>query len=253
MGDWSTLILLGIAASFMPLVSGLEITILGGEKGAKKSSSLVGGVTLFRVLIAIGVTLFLTAGIVVASHEISNVADNLGSTVSQFRQGVTTGQYIILDVLLVAAGILLIVNAISHIRGRSNGDLPSDDGSTESQDSKAIETGVAGMIGIGLIMSATNVNQWVFMTAGVSQILDMLVSAPERLFAFVLFLVVSSVMILLPLIVILIRPQQAQRILGNINRWIHGALKYAVAGVLLLIGLYLIARGAAGITHYYNV
>ena len=39
------------------------------------------------------------------------------------------------------------------------------------RDSKAIETGVVGMLGIGLFMAVTNVNQWVFMTAGVSQIL----------------------------------------------------------------------------------
>ena len=199
MEDALTLVLLGIAACFMPLVFGLEITMLGSNNGAQKSSGLVGGVTLFRVLLAIGITLLFAVGVADVGQELSDSTSSLKSAISQFRQDVTSGERIILDMLLFASGILLIVNAFRHIRGTSKGDESTDADSAETRDSKAIETGVVGMLGIGLFMAVTNVNQWVFMTAGVSQILAMHESATKRLLAFIVFLLVSSLMIALPL------------------------------------------------------
>ena len=76
-------------------------------------------------------------------------------------------------------------------------------------------------------------------------------SATKRLLAFIVFLVVSSLMIALPLVVVLVRPQQAQGILGKVNRWIDGSLKYVVACVFG-IGLYFIARGVAGIVRVFQ-
>jgi threonine/homoserine/homoserine lactone efflux protein len=257
MGDWLALLLLGLAASFMPMVFGLELVLLGSNDGAKKSSSLVGGITLFRVLVAIGVTVLFASGAVAISKGISNIADFLGSTLSQFGQDVTSGQHIILDVLFVVAGILLLRDAYRHIRSSPSEDQPSsdkssDDESSKQKESKTLETGVAGMIGVGLAMAATNPQQYVFMATGVSQILHMPINVPERLLAFVLFMVASSVMILLPLILVLVSPNRAHEVLGKINRWIHGSMKYIVAGILILIGLYLISKGGSGMVHYFN-
>lgn len=43
---WVSLILLGVAASFLPLQFGLEIALLGKIDGLKKSASLISGITL---------------------------------------------------------------------------------------------------------------------------------------------------------------------------------------------------------------
>ena len=140
--SWLTLILLGIAASFMPLVFGLEIVLLGSDDGVKRTSSLAVGITVFRVLAAVGVALLFAGGAVAVGQGISNIGAFLGSTLSQFGQDVASGQHVLLDILLVAAGILLMISAYRHIRGGHGADQ-----SSEHEDSKAFSVGVVGMVG----------------------------------------------------------------------------------------------------------
>ena len=109
------------------------------------------------------------------------------------------------------------------------------------------------MIGVGITMTATNAAQWVFMSTAVSQVLHMPINFPERLLAFSLFMIAASVMILLPLILLLVLPKQSQEVLTKISGWIHGSMKYIVAGLLFLMGLYLFIKGATGMVQYFNV
>jgi hypothetical protein len=58
--SWITLLMLGPAAGFMPLIFSLEIYVLGADAAEKKVTSLLGDITLFRLLVTLLVALLFT-------------------------------------------------------------------------------------------------------------------------------------------------------------------------------------------------
>lgn len=293
--SWVTLILLGVAAGFMPMVFGLEIYTLGDNDGAKKVSSLLGGITSFRLLVSLGVVLLFAGVMAGLSQGLSDIGQFIGSFFSQLGQDITSGHHMVIDLLLIASGVLLIFQAIRRVRsspsptsgptsdstsdstaspqptdsssseagslknGKTKGVGPKDGdpkegdpkaGNPKSVDAKALSVGIMGMLGLGLAMSATNVNQWLFTSTAVNQILRMQAGPLTQLFAFLLFLGVATVLIALPLLIFLIRPQAAQGDLKKLDGWINGSMRYIVAGILGLIGLYFIWQGGIGVMSF---
>lgn len=247
MGDsWVTVIFLGLAASFMPLVFGIEIYSLGDDDGVKKVSGLLGGIVSFRLLVTVGVILLFVGVLASLSEGLANIGHFLGSLLLRFGEGVTSGHHLVIDLLLIAAGVLIIVQAFRHLRAGSNaGHAP-----TSSSDSKSLSVGAVGMIGVGLMMTATNVNQWVFTTAAVNELIRMEAHPWSRLLAFFLFLALSTLMVVAPLALVLARPQNATAELQKVNGWINGSMRYVATGILTLIGLYLIVKGGIGVANF---
>lgn len=253
---WVTLILLGIAAAFMPMVYGLQVYTLGEDDGTKKVSSLLGGITSFRLLVSLGVVLLFAGVMAGLSQGLSDIGRFVSSLFSQLGQGITSGHHLVIDLLLIASGIVLIVQAFRRIRGKP--DLASAPGksnqssdSSKSDDAKAVSVGIVGMLGLGLMMSATNVNQWLFVSTAVNQILRMQAEPWTQLMAFLLFFGIATVLIAIPLLLVLIRPQAAQGDLKRLNVWINGSIRYVVAGILGLIGLYFILQGGEGFVNFF--
>ena len=228
--SWVTLILLGLAASFMPLVFSMEIYVLGGDDGAKKVTSLLGGVTLFRLLVTLFVALLFIGMMASFTQALSDVGQFFRSLFSTVDSDITSGHHLILDLLLIAAGISLIVQAIRHLRGGSKADPSGSSG-----DSKAMDVGIAGMLSMGIMMTATNVQQWLLISAGVNQILRVQLYHWSGLLAFLLFMVVATSLILLPLVLVLVSPDKAGVYLKRVNGWINGSMKYVVAAFIGLV------------------
>jgi threonine/homoserine/homoserine lactone efflux protein len=243
--SWVTLLLLGLTAAFMPLVFSLEIYVLGADDGVKKASSLLGGITLFRLLITLLVVLLFAGVMASLSQGLSDIGQVLGSLISQINKDITSGHHLIIDLLLVAAGLSLFVQAIRHLRRGSN---VTEASGTDS--SKAMEVGVGGMIGMGIMMTATNVQQWLLISAGVNQILRASLYPWIGLLAYLFFLLLATSLILLPLAIFLIRPQKAGARLAKVDGWINGSMRYVVAGILFLIGFYLIWKGGEGVVRF---
>ena len=116
---WVSLILLGVAASFLPLQFGLEIALLGSSDGLKKSSSLIGGITLFRILLLVAVGLIFTGLLEKISTLLADISAAVSTTLHQLHLAVTSGQHVIFDGLLIAAGVLLCFRAYHHWRNRT--------------------------------------------------------------------------------------------------------------------------------------
>ena len=251
--SWVTFIMLALAASFMPLVFSMEIYVLGADDGVKKVSSLIGGITVFRLLITVLVVLLFMGMMASLTEGLSDIGQFLGSLLARADEDVTSGQHLFVDLLLVAAGVALFVQAIRHLRKSSNSQQTSDSGAqqtSDSGDSKAMGLGIAGMIGMGMMMTATNVQQWVLISAGVNQILRVELYHWSGVLAFLLFLVISTSLVLVPLALYLIWPEKAGTALGRMDRWINGSMSYVAAAILCLIGLYLIWKGGIGVMHF---
>jgi hypothetical protein len=243
--SWVTLLMLGLTAAFMPLVFSLEIYVLGTDDGVKKVSSLLGGITGFRLLITFLVVLLFAGVMASLSQGLSSVGQFLGSLLSQVNKDITSGHHLFIDLLLVVAGVSLFVQAIRHLRRGSNAKQASD-----SDSSQAMEVGVGGMIGMGITMTATNAQQWVLISAGVNQILRAPLQPWIGLLAYLIFMLLATSLILLPLALFLIRPQQASAALAKVDGWINGSMRYVVAGILCMIGLYLIWKGSEGVVRF---
>ncbi len=130
--SWVTLILLGLAASFMPMVFGLEIYALGDENGAKKVSGLLGGITSFRLLVTLGVILLFAGVMAGLSQGLSDIGQFFGSLFSQLGQSITSGHHLLIDLLLVAGGVWLIVQAVRHARHGSATKQPPQSSNTSA-------------------------------------------------------------------------------------------------------------------------
>ena len=95
--SWVTLIMLGLAASFMPLVFSMEIYTLGADDGVKKVSSLIGGITVFRLLVTVLVVLLFMGMMASLTEGLSDIGQFLGSLLSRADEDVTSGQHLFVD------------------------------------------------------------------------------------------------------------------------------------------------------------
>ena len=106
------------------------------------------------------------------------------------------------------------------------------------------------MILFGLAWTAVSINQWLFTTAAAGQILSLSEHLVVRLLAVLLFLVLGSLMLLLPVIIYLVRPEKAQANLEKIDNWLNEAMPIAVLVILFAIGLYFVISGTTGVMSF---
>jgi len=247
---WIGLILVGLAASLMPLTIGVEIYALGTEKGVRKVISLIGGVTLFRILLTIGV-MFVSAGLVATHDEMmADIGAAIRTTLYEFNASLTPGERLVGNLLLILAGALIIVQIVRYSR---KSPLPDVDSTTNPPDSRAVGVGVIGMLWIGFLLTITNVNQWVLIPVGVNQILRMEGNSVVHLVAYIFFLFISTVVIFLPFLIYLIRPKRAQQDMETLNHWINASMRYIMLGIFLLVAIYFLWKGATGVLQYLSL
>lgn len=245
--SYFTIFLIALAASFLPLQFGAEISLLANDDGVKRASGLVGGITLFRILVGVVIALLFAGEIAVLTQGLQIIGDFIGTMLSNFGQDVTSGQHVLLDTLLIVAGILLLIQAYHSLRGGPEANQTSKD-----DKKKVHEGGAVGLILFGLVWAAASVNQWIFVTSGVAQILALPIQRLSKQIVFVLFLILASLMIILPILIVLIRPKKANADLDKINGWINGALRYVIIVGLFVIGLFLVWKGVDGLVHFFN-
>jgi len=115
--------------------------------------------------------------------------------------------------------------------------------------SKRFGDSPAGLLALGFAWAAVSLNQWLFTTAALGQILS-LSEHGTRLLATFLFLVIASLMLLLPIMLYLIGPGKAQAVLEKVDYWLKEAMPIVVIVVLFAIGLYFILDGIVGVMNY---
>jgi hypothetical protein len=88
------------------------------------------------------------------------------------------------------------------------------------------------------------------MTASIGQIFSLSGEPLARLLLFFLFLLIASLMLLLPILFYFVRPQSARKDLEKIDNWFNEAMPYVVVGILFVIGLYFIISGTTGVMNF---
>lgn len=244
---WAAIIVLGLAASVMPVIFGIEIVILGSEGGMKKSVGLLTGITLARITIAVLAALVL-AGVAVALYDRWNNFSSLARQVAdELGKRVAGGEFILTDMLLVLAGAVLLFTGFRHLRPPEQDQVTPD-----TNDATAGRAGFSGTILTGIILTITNVNQWIFISAGVGHILEMENSVSGKVLALTVFLIAASLLLFAPIAVVWLRPERGAALLVKINGWVHGSMRYAIAVLVMGVGLLFLVNGGQGLVGFLN-
>ena len=243
---WVSLILLGVAASFLPLQFGLEIALLGKKDGLKKSASLISGITLFRILLLVAIGLIFTDILEKISAFLADISTSASTILHQLHLAVTSGQHVIFDSLLIAAGVLLWFRAYQHWRNRTQTEEPKK---SHPSFSERFGESTGGLLTLGFVWAVVSLNQWLFTTAAIGEILSLSEHA-TRVLATILFLVTASLMLLLPITLYLIGPGRAQSVLEKVNKRLREAMPIVVIIILFAIGLYFIIDGIVGVMNF---
>ena len=174
---WVSIILLGVAASFLPLQFGLEIALLRTSDGLKKGAALVSGITLFRITVFVGIGLIFTSVLAKMSTFLSTISTAIGSTLRQLHLFVTSDQHVLFDVLIIASGVILLVQAFHHWRNRTQA---KDAKESVPSFVKRFGDSSGGLLALGFAWTAISLNQWLSTTAALGQILSLMRHCQEK-------------------------------------------------------------------------
>lgn len=243
-----SVILLALAASIMPIQFGMEIVIFGEEDGLKKSGSLLSGITLFRVLVILFIGVVFPGILNVLENLLENFSTWASSAVEQLKEGIVSGEHILFDALMIMAGIMLLIQAVRRFRNPK----PSEAAGVPKSAGVQIQSkGIKGLLLLGFTWTAVSVNQWIFTTAAVGQILSFSQTIAIRIIMAALFILLASLMVALPFFLYLIRPKSAQTNIAKINNWFGKAIPFIVFALMSVIGLYFIVSGIIGAMDYF--
>ncbi len=240
--EWLTLFLLALAAGFVPMLFAFETYELSKEDGLKRGLAFFSGVTLFRIALIVALGILFTGLLTTVSNLFSGISTDTSKLFDQLGQDVRSGQHLLFDGALILAGIALLIEAYRHWTNRSG--VVREQRSGKPANGKA--RSISGLIVFGFSWMLVSVNQWLFMTAAIGQILSLSNQSTSRTLISLLFLLISSLILLIPLVFTIVRPKSAQRDLGKIEIRMHESMPYIVVVVLIGTGLYFIVDGISG-------
>ena len=238
-----SVILLALAASFMPIQFGMEMVYLDEDDGLKKSGGFISGITLFRVLVIILTGMLFPAILDQISRLFENISDWTASMLHGLKADLVSGEHFLFDVLMIVAGIVLWIEVVQRLRKRKQG-KPSRE--KESDKAKENPKGLIGLILLGFTWTAVSINQWIFTTAAIGKILAISPARTIRFVVSILFILLASLIVLMPLLLYLIRPKSAQTNIAKVDNWFGGAMPTIVTGFIGAVGLYFILSGLTG-------
>lgn len=140
--------------------------------------------------------------------------------------------------LLFAVGLLLLISAAMQFRKKSD-----DEKSGERMKNILGRVGPVTAAALGMVIVAVNIKAWGLTLAVVESTRDYSRSTFGQSLNFVLYAVLASALLLIPIVVQLLMPKQSERILTPISEWLKRNGSIVVAVVTGIIGLYLAIKG----------
>ncbi len=210
---------LAFGAAVSPTVLIGIILVLSISKNPRLNGTAfyVGSIILLLIVVALGV--FVSKGAVIAT----------GGQPSE------TSAYF--DILL---GILLLLFGIRKIRA---GDKGPDKNRFAGDESKSgLGEFIKYMI-LGLGMFVINFTTTILVFAAGKEI--GLSTAPliDKLIVIIILTIITLIVVEIPLLVAIIFPKTANKLLEPINRWMQKNGKYLMAAIIFVFGIYLLAKG----------
>ncbi len=212
-----------IGSAVVPMQIILIILMLTSEQqAAAKAIGFVLGMTLVRLGQGIVFGLIFTGG-----AEASGDASE--------------GSGWIVSTLLLVLGLLLLINAFKTWRGEPDPDAPPPKWLTMADDMSPL---TAFAMGAGLILIAAKL--WVFTLGAIGTIGDAQLGQPASTITYLLYILLAESLLLIPIAIRLIFPDQSTALLGATSDWLEKYNRVIVMTASLIFGALFFYNGVSG-------
>jgi threonine/homoserine/homoserine lactone efflux protein len=215
------LIPLALAAAFQPPQIIALLVLLQTKRGVLNGLAYIAGMFVFRLVLGF-VFWFL----------VSSVEESVESTGGRF--------VILVSAVLMVLGLLLLINALRRAFSTP------DEGQASWLDSLEHVSPLRAAF-MGVVFLALDPKDWITDLAAVNLIADADLGVSSSLFAYLIFLLLAKTLLLIPLILMLITPKQADRVLGNLNGWMKKHARSIEIITAIIFGLIFLVFGLRGL------
>ena len=210
-----------VGAALLPTWIILALFLLRGEGGVRKALAFAAGPMTVRL-----------AQGVLFGYVFGTAADVYGES----------GSNLITSTLLLVVGIVMLITALMKWRKEEDPDAPPPKW-------MAILGGLSALqaFGIGALLMALDVKQWVFTLSAIAVIEEAQLSHIGNVLTYLLFVVAAKSLVLAPILVSAVAPTQAARMLDAMQGWLERNSRVIVTAVLLIFGVWLLWKGINGL------
>lgn len=207
---------LALAAALQPLQVIALVVILQSDRGTANGLAYVGGMSAFRVVLALVLTVL-----------VSSLEAVIESTGGNFD--------LVVGTVLVVLG--LVMGGFALRRGLSPGGNDEDASLLDRLDA----AGPAQAALVGASFLALDPRDWLIDLAAIDLIAEADLSGTSSVLGYLFYLLLAQSLVLIPLIVSLLSPQRSQDMLGTFSGWMRRherAIEVVVAAVFGLLILF---------------
>ena len=219
-----SLVPLIIGSALVPVQIIIDILLLKNPKqGMLKALAYVGGMTTLRLLQGLIFGLILT-----------------NSAASSTEEG--GGKSPIVLTLLLVLGVFLLITAYRVWRKEDDPDAPPPKWLTMIDSLTPLKA-----FGIGFGMLLIGAKFWVFTLGAIGVIGQAQLGQPSSTIAYLLFVLLAELLLLLPILIRVIIPKQSITLLEQISAWLTRYNRPIMILVSLIFGLLFLYQGASGL------
>jgi len=213
-----------IGSALVPIQIIIDILLLKSPRqGLLKAAAYVGGMTTLRLLQGLIFGLILT-----------------NSAASSTEEG--GGKSPIVLTLLLVLGVFLLITAYRVWRKEDDPDAPPPKWLTMIDSLTPLKA-----FGIGFGMLLIGAKFWVFTLGAIGVIGQAQLGQPSSTVAYLLFVLLAELLLLLPILIRVIIPKQSITLLEQISAWLTRYNRPIMILVSLIFGLLFLYQGASGL------
>jgi hypothetical protein len=222
MGDVLIALLPLIAgATLVPIYPIVVLLLLQNKGGLAGASAFVAGAVMVRLVQ--GILFGFVFGTAIATHSDDSAQ-------------------VIANTLLLVIGILLLIAAYKKQRKQPDPDDPPPQW-------MANLGGLSGLkaFGAGALFTAVSVKQWVFTLTAIDVILGAELGVTSSVALYLLFILATQVLVLLPIVGVAVAPQWSAQPLTATQAWLERNNRVIVVTVSLVFGVWFLYQGISGL------
>jgi len=213
-----------LGSALVPIQIIIDILLLKNpQQGLLKATAYVGGMTTLRLLQGLIFGLILTNSTSTAAQEDS-------------------GKGPIVSTLLLVLGIFLLITAYKQLTKEDDPDAPPPKWLAMIDSLSPFK---AFGIGFGLLLIGAKF--WVFTLGAIGVIGEAQLGQPYSSVAYLIFILLAEILLLLPLIIRIIIPKQSVGLLEQVSAWLTKHNRMIIIIVSLVFGLIFLYQGASGL------
>lgn len=215
------LIPLMLGAALVPAWIILVLLMLSNPGGLPRAAAFVAGTLLVRVIQG-----------VVFGYVFNQGAEQYGAE----------GSTVLVSTLLAILGLLMLILAYKKWKKEDDPEAPSPKWMSALTSMSAVKA-----FGFGALLMALGIKHWVFTLSALATITEAQLGVAQASITFVIYLIVTASLLLIPISFYALAPQRAGAALGQARDWLERNNRPITVIVSLVFGVYFLYQGIAGL------